>query len=72
MNLNNKTKKVLKIIGFIIAMILMVVGIFLYYPLIIPIALFMILYEREKHADKKKSSPSPMENNVENFETIDD
>jgi hypothetical protein len=53
-------------------MVLMVVGIFLYYPIIFPIVIFIFFYEREKHSGQKKSSPPPTENDVENFETIDD
>lgn len=72
MKLTSKTKKTLKIIGFVLLMVLMVVGIFLYYPIIFPIVIFVFFYEREKRSGQTKSSPPPTENDVENFETIDD
>lgn len=72
MKLSDKTKKTLKIIGFVLLMVFMVVGIFLYYPIIFPIVIFVFFYEREKRSGQKKSSPPPTENDVENFETIDE
>lgn len=71
-DMNEKTKKVFKIIGFVLLMVLMVIGIFLYYPLILPIVIFVFFYEREKHSAQNKSSPPPMDNEVEIFETIDE
>lgn len=72
MKMREKTKEVWKIIGFVLLMVLMVVGIFLYYPIIFPIVIFVFFYEREKRSGQKKSSPPPTENDVENFETIDE
>ena len=72
MKLTSKTKQTLKIIGFVLLMVLMVVGIFLYYPIIFPIVIFVFFYEREKRSGQKKCSPPPTENDVENFEKIDD
>lgn len=72
MKMREKTKEVWKIIGFVLLMVLMVVGIFLHYPIIFPIVIFVFFYEREKRSGQKKSSPPPTENDVENFETIDE
>lgn len=62
-------KKTLKIIGFIIVMVLMIAGIILYYPLILPIAVLLLCSNIKT---KQKEPPSEIQDDVEIFEIIDE
>ncbi len=66
-----KIKKKLKIVGIVLALIIAFVGIVLYAPIVIPIALLIVCCSNENKQNKKQGSSPPMETE-EFYEIIDD